>query len=353
MCRCRSAMMNPTDVLRVAMANLMAVIVGAACSPPRATIDLGRLVVEHLEDVQMVGWSADDGTLYWMGPNSAGNYALQALDVQTGAINSVIQGHDDVQSTKLVAGDSLLFFTTAGIDPESGDVLYRAPFAERRAGSAVPIATGVSERAEYDVSLDGTRVATVDYKTGELSTLDLATGTRQTFGQSSSARFSPDGTRLLYWGPTGALLADPTTGISQPIQVSGDIIGWDGGTPARVVQSNPYRVVDLVTGETRPLPQEVGMIRAYSGDPADLTAAYYEGGSCLYETVADDGVTECGETQNLLNRVNLSTGKSDVVAAWGGRNAFSFSVSQDGQRLALVYDDGLGPSLFVKTLTPP
>ena len=96
------------------------------------------------------------------------------------------------------------------------------------------------------------------------------------------------------------------------------------------------------------------MLSAYSGDPQALTMGYYRG-ETLYETVADDGYTGCGESQGLLYRVDLRTGQQDVIARYNGRAYFYFAVSQDGKRLAIAYalNDYPDFSLFVKELAPP
>ena len=68
--------------------------------------------------------------------------------------------------------------------------------------------------------------------------MNLATGTRCSFGKASPAGFSPDGTRLLYTtqsaSGTTSYLADPITGTSEPFDHPGTIIAWDGGTPRQL-----------------------------------------------------------------------------------------------------------------------
>jgi len=339
----------------MAVKPLLLVVVGAGCYP-RAETDMGRLVLAHHADAELLGWSGDNTTLYWMGWDAAEHYGLEAVDAQTGTENPVLNEHDYAHSLNVSAGDHLLYFIGDSPDWYSAGVLYQAPLVDHRAGTAVPVATNIST---YSVSLGGDRLAVVDATTREMSTIDLATGTRCSFGKASPGAFSPDGTRLLYStqsasGTSSVYLADPLTGASEPFDHPGMIIAWDGGTP-RQVQPTPNLVVDVVTGQTRQLPGYIPMLSAYSGDPADRTMGYYRWGECLYETVADDGVTECGESQGLIYRVDLRTGQQDVIAKFNGRGWDSFAVSEDGKRLAINYapNDSSDLSLFVKELAPP
>jgi len=348
-------MRQPRAVVLVAVADFLAMAGAAGCSP-EVKIDIGKLVVAHKASADLWGWSVDDATLFWTGLNEAGLYALQAVDVQTSTVHSVTAGHTNFGSPQLAASDSLLFFLADSTDQHSGEGLYQAPLADRRAGTAVPIATNVWQ---YSVSFDGACIALVDASTREMSTIELATGTRQLFGQASSGSFSPDGTRLLYAKNQGSgatvYLADPLNGAGQPFDFPGTIISWDGGTPKRVLQSQPYRVVDLVTGLTQALPDDIPQFEAFSGEPTDLTEGYYRWTECLDEQVADDGVTDCVTSQGLLYRVNLNTGQRDVVAKYNGAGWTYFAVSQDGQQLAVSTspDSDSDLSLYVKTLAPP
>jgi hypothetical protein len=329
---------------------------GAGCFP-RAETDMGRLVLAHGASSELFGWSADDTTLYWMGRDAADRYGLQAVDVQTGTQHPVLDGHDYAHSLSVSAADRLLFFIGDSSDWYSAGVLYQAPLVDHRAGVAVAVATNISK---YSVSIDGVRLAVVDATTSEMSTIDLASGARCSFGKALPGSFSPDGTRLVYSttstsGTTTAYLADPLTGASEPFDYQGTIIAWDGGTPRQVLQLRPKQVVDVATGQTHPLPGDIPMLGVYSGNPADLTMGYYRWGDCLYETVGDDGVTGCGESQGLLYRVDLKDGQKDVIAKYNGRGWDFFAVSQNGKRLAVSYSlhDYPDLSLFVKELAPP
>ena len=139
------------------MKPLLVAVVGAGCYP-RAETDMGRLILAHDGSSALFGWSAEDTTLYWMGPDATGHYGLQAVDVQTGTQNPVLNGHDDAHSLNVSAGDHLLYFIG-----DSPGVLYQAPLADHRAGTAVPVAANISN---YSISPDGARLAVVDAATG-------------------------------------------------------------------------------------------------------------------------------------------------------------------------------------------
>jgi hypothetical protein len=348
-------MKKPWRMAPSAVKPFLLAIVGAGCYP-RAETDMGRLVLAHHEDVELLGWSGDNTTLYWTEWDAAGHYGLEAVDVQMGTEKPVLNGHNYVRSLNVSTGDHPLYFIGDSPNWYSAGVLYQVPLVDHRAGTAVPVATNIST---YSVSLGGDRLALVDATTSEMSTIDSATGTRRSFGKASPGAFSPDGTRLLYITPSASgtstvYLADPLTGASEPFDHPGVIIAWDGGTPKQV-QPTPNLIVDVVTGQTRQLPGYIPMLTAYSGDPTDRTMGYYPWVKCLYETVAEDGVTECGESQGLIYRVDLRTGQQDVIAKFKGRSYNDFAVSEDGKRLAITYapNDSSDLSLFVKELVPP
>lgn len=346
--------LNPLAIVTVAF--ILAVTVGSGCSP-QVEIDIGRLVVAH-QDAWWMDWSIDDTTLYWKAPNETGDHTFHAVDVRTGVVHSVIEGHDDAYSPALVAGDSMLFFMADRTD--AGSRLFQASFAGGQAGTAVPIATNLWK---YVVSLDGTRVALVATGSGELSTLDIATGTRQTFGPGDPTAFSPDGTRLLGVatanGTTTNFLADPVTGASQPLALPGvpplTVVSWDGGSPRRILSGGQSTIVDVVTGQTIQLPNGLWRVDALSGDPAELTDGYFWGGQCLKYQVDETGESLCVTDQGLLYRVDFNTGTSDVVAKAYGNLCVTFAVSQDGRRLATNIDlnEAEDPSIYFKTLPPP
>jgi hypothetical protein len=133
----------------VAIASVAAIF-GSECSP-QVKIDIGQLVVAH-QDACWMDWSIDDATLYWEAPNETSHYTLHAVDVQTGSVYSVIDGHDDADSPKLVAGDSMLFFMADRT--AAGSQLFQASFAGGRAGTAVPIATNQQLDDGFDGKLD-------------------------------------------------------------------------------------------------------------------------------------------------------------------------------------------------------
>ena len=356
MCKGPSSMKQLNAVAIAAVAAILVVTFGSGCSP-QVKIDIGRLVVAH-QDASWMDWSIDDTTLYWKAPNETSQYTLHAVDLQTGAVHSVIDGHDDADSPTLAAGDSMLFFMAGRTD--AGSLLFQAPLAYGRAGTAVPIATNVWR---YVVSLDGTRVALVQAGTGELSTIDVGTGMRQTFGPGEPTAFSPDGTRLLGVttanGASACFLADPVTGASEPLAIPGNrtvtVLSWEGGSPRRVLPYEQSTIVDVMTGQTQQLPNGFWRLQALSGDPAEPSEGYFWAGQCLESQVDEVGEALCVTNQGLLYRVDLNTGRSDVVAEAYGGLPVDFAVSQDGRLLAtrIDLDRVENPSIYVKTLSPP
>jgi hypothetical protein len=334
------------------LAQILVAAMGTACSP-ESEVDLGELVVSTAEAGRPLFWSKDDTTLYWYGWTARGR-GLQAVEVETRANHQVIEGHDDADSPRLVAEDTVLFFLADRPDQYSGGTLYQAPFADGRAAVPVPLATHVSA---YAVSLDGTRIATIEDKTGLLTALDILSGALQSFGRCSLGGFSPDGSRLLAEtapasGAATRFLADPITGAMEPTDIVGDVIAWDGGTPRRVVRNN--LVIDLLTGVQQAFENPYGWMSFYSGDSANLDTGYYDAVECLKWGTAQDGTRDCETAQGSLYRVNLNSGQRDAVAKYPSGGSISFAVSQDGRKLAsaMATDVAADPSIYVKTLSP-